>query len=209
MRSRLDTWRTAQFLAVLLAASAPRRAVVGPTTSGVLRSAELWEPPTAAARNATDACRKHSRTSHRGSLRPLQTETYSKSPYRARRKRQEESKTTKKKRRPQKSAAPKTVTLRISVAVRVAAVRHVAAPRAPPFGTPDAADGAARARVEGERLRHERVVLGAEAVRCGDFRRGRVEPRREARQTWSAFRRTGLELSMSRLLHFGSSSLHQ
>ena len=81
------------------------------------------------------------------------------------------------------SSAPVPVSLGVRVAVRVATITNVAAPRAPSFGTPDAADGAARARVEGERFRHERVVLGAEAVWCGDFRRRRVESRDEARQT--------------------------
>ena len=34
--------------------------------------------PTAASRDASDACPKHSRTSHHGTLAPLRTETYQK-----------------------------------------------------------------------------------------------------------------------------------
>ena len=137
--------------------------------------------PTAASRDASDACPKHSRTSHRGGLRPLQTETYqnlltARVVNETRRAKPQKSTTTlliiiiiii-------SSSAPVPVTLCVRVPVRVATITNVAALRAPPLRAPDAADGAARARVEGERLRHERVVLSAEAVRCGDFRRRRV-----------------------------------
>ena len=110
------------------------------------------------------------------------------------------------------SPAPVTMPRRVRVAVRVAAVRHVAAPRAPPLRAPDAADGAARARVEGERLRHERVVLRAETVWCGDFRRGRVESLQQARQAERLLPKTSLgrtELSMSRPLHLAPCALHE
>ena len=86
LRQRRVAW--ARFLGVTLAASPRRTKSMGFATAVFSRCAlcgMLDAEPTAAARDASDACPKHSRTPRHGALAPLGTETYSKTPYCARR----------------------------------------------------------------------------------------------------------------------------